>query len=54
MAGLSPEAEQLARLLVDAETDDDVDIITLIDEASPAVRAEVAAVQRRRLESEEV
>jgi hypothetical protein len=52
MAGLSPEAEQLARLLVDAETDDDVDIIGAIDAASPAVRAEVAARQRERINEE--
>jgi hypothetical protein len=49
MADMSAEAARLARLLVEAETDDDIDIIGAIDAASPDVRREVAARQRHRI-----
>jgi hypothetical protein len=50
--GLEAEVEALSRALIQAETDDSVPIVRLIDEASPEVRALVAAFQRARINEE--
>lgn len=49
MAAPLAEAEQLAARLIEAESDDTVDVVALIDSAPEDVGAVVAAVQRRRL-----
>jgi hypothetical protein len=53
MTSAISEVEALAALLVQAESDDRVDIVAAIDEASPAVRARVAEIQRRRINETE-
>jgi hypothetical protein len=47
-------AEALARRLVEAEQDDTIDVVGLIDEAPEDVRAAVAAVQRARIARSDV
>jgi hypothetical protein len=50
--GPEEAAEALARALIAAETDDRVDVVSLIDAASPDVRRLVAAKQRERINEE--
>jgi hypothetical protein len=52
--GPDAAVEALTRGLIEAETDDRIDVVGLIDGASPDVRRLVAAKQRERINNSEV
>jgi hypothetical protein len=53
-ATAAAQAEVLFQRLIEAEDDDSIDIIALIDEATPEVRALAAALGRGRINESEV